>query len=42
MRTWTSRVVRVTFKLDGKESLIQYLLNGDKSDAEAIMTDVRY
>ena len=42
MRTWTSRVVRVTFKLDGKESLIQYLLNGDKSDAEAIMTGVRY
>lgn len=42
MRTWTSRVVRVTFKLDGKESLIQYLLNGDKSDAEAIMTGIRY
>ena len=42
MRTWTSRVVRVTFKLDGKESLIQYLLNGGKSDAEAIMTGIRY
>lgn len=42
MRTWTSRVVRVTFKLDGKESMIQYLLNGDKSDAEAIMTGIRY
>lgn len=42
MRTWTSRVVRVTFKLDGKEDLIQYLLNGDKSDAEALVKGIQY
>lgn len=42
MRTWTSRVVQVTFKLEGKESMVLYLLNSAKSDAEAIMTGVRY
>lgn len=42
MRTWTSRVVQVTFKLEGKESMVLYLLNSAKSDAEAITTGVRY
>ena len=42
MRTWTSRVVQVTFKLEGKESMVLYLLNSAKSDAEAITTGVRH